>query len=227
MSVTGKAGFDGVPLNVVWDENFKQNKDYRSRYKISLKMDAAAAKKLGVDYAMLKAPYFEGTADIDAVATVAHNDDLTIDLKAALGRSAMNYSFLGFVKHYGAPADLTARLVLKKGKLTAIPNFKLHKSGFDIAGKINFDRQGNLRAVDIENIKGPKTRASAKIEMPASKKALSKLIFRATVMTCQSSLTAAKKKLQAATMTIPGGKIRPTLTLILPLTACGPTRTYL
>lgn len=175
MSVTGKAGFDGVPLNVVWDENFKQNKDYRSRYKISLKMDAAAAKKLGVDYAMLKAPYFEGTADIDAVATVAHNDDLTIDLKAALGRSAMNYSFLGFVKHYGAPADLTARLVLKKGKLTAIPNFKLHKSGFDIAGKINFDRQGNLRTVDIENIKGPKTRASAKIEMPASKKGIVKI----------------------------------------------------
>ncbi len=76
---------------------------------------------------------------------------------------------------FRSPADLTARLVLKKGKLTAIPNFKLHKSGFDIAGKINFDRQGNLRAVDIENIKGPKTRASAKIEIPASKKGIVKI----------------------------------------------------
>lgn len=175
MSVTGKALFDNVPINVVWDEHFDKNKDYTSRYKLNLKMNAAIAKKLGVDYAMLNEPYFEGSADVDAIATVGKKGDLSVDVKAALRNAGMNYSFLGFVKPTGMLADFTAKLVFDKGKISSIPSFKLHKNDFDINGKISFDKQGRLKIVNIDNIKGPKTRASAKIEMPATKNGITKI----------------------------------------------------
>lgn len=175
MSIKGDADFDGVPLTIVWDEQFKSNKPYRSRYQASLKLDAQSAKKFGIDYDMLKAPYFEGSAEVKATATQGSDDKLTVDLKAKLQKAAMNYSFLGFYKPSGAAADFTAKLIFVKKQLTSIPDFKLHKNDFDIAGKISFDKKGAVSVVDIGKIKGPKTKASAKIEMPSAKNGTAKI----------------------------------------------------
>jgi hypothetical protein len=175
MSVKGDAEFDGIPLKIVWDERFKTDKPYRSRYQASLKLDAAGAEKFGLDYEMLKPPYFEGSAEVEATATQGGDDKLTVDLKAKLQKAVMNYSFLGFYKPAGAAADFGAKLVFAKKQLTSIPDFKLHKSDFDIAGKISFDKKGAVRVVDIGKIKGPKTQAGAKIEMPSGKNGVVKI----------------------------------------------------
>lgn len=43
MSVIGDAQLDGIPLHLVWDENFL-SKDYKSKYKISFRFDDAVKK---------------------------------------------------------------------------------------------------------------------------------------------------------------------------------------
>lgn len=170
MLISGEAFYEGIPLQIVWSESFTNSKNYRSRYKVLFKANPEVSKKFGIDYSMLQAPYFEGYADVEAIATIAKNDDVDIAIKAALRNAAMNYSFLGFVKSLNENAEFSAKLDFRKKKLAAIPEFSLTKQDFVISGKAETDKNGNLKIIDIGNIKGPKTRASAKIELAESKK---------------------------------------------------------
>ena len=166
MNVDGKAFLDDVPVSIVWNENFSSKAAYRSKYEISLIADTDTLKKFDVDYEMLSAPYFEGKAAIEALVTQNWKDELSVNLDAKLEQALMNYSFLGFYKSKGSPADFSAKLMFKKSQLKEISDFKLHKQGFDIEGKINFHSDGRVRLVDIGKIKGDKIKAAARVELP-------------------------------------------------------------
>lgn len=169
MEISGDASYEGVPLKVVWNEKFNPKKGYRSRYLASFKIDPAVAKTLGADYEMLAPPYFDGFAMVDALATINKDKKLTVDISASLKDAAMNYGFLGFVKSVGEKADFKASLNFAKNRLVEVPSFMINKQGFELAGKVEMYGTGSLRLVDINNIKGPKTRAKARIEIPQNK----------------------------------------------------------
>ncbi len=163
MSVIGEADLDGIPLRLVWDENFA-SKDYKSKYKISFKFDDAVKKKLGIDISVLNPPYISGYADVEAEITSFSGDKMNIDLTAGLSNAKIDFSWLGFDKPLKQRGTVKARLTFDKDKLTGIPSFSLSKSDFNLNGKISLDKDGSVRLVDILNIKGPKTMAKAKIE---------------------------------------------------------------
>ncbi len=174
MSVIGEAKLEDIPIALVWDENFN-NKDYKSKYKISFKLNEEIKKKLGINFGILNPPYISGYANVDA-EIVAYNDDKTIiNLKANLNNADIDYSFLGFKKDVNQPAVITAKLDIKKDKLDGIPAFSLSKSDFTLMGKIDLDENGDVKIVDIYDIKGPKTSAKAKIEFANTKKQKVKL----------------------------------------------------
>ena len=62
-------------------------------------------------------------------------------------------------------ANLTAVLSLYDNKLSAVPRFSLFKNDFKLEGKIDLDKDGNLKTVDIDNISGPRTSAKARIDL--------------------------------------------------------------
>lgn len=169
LSVIGEAKLEGIPLRLVWDENFV-DKSYKSKYKISFKFDDVIKKKLGIDIGILNPPYIEGYANVDAEITKYDNDKMDIDILAGLNNATIDYAFLGFSKPLNQAAAVKARLNFTKDKLIGIPSFSLSKSDFVLNGKIALDRNGNVKVVDIYDIKGPKTSAKAKVEFANTKK---------------------------------------------------------
>ncbi len=159
----GNAVFDGIPVTLVWNENFMSGGD-KSKYEISFRYDEEIRKKLGIDIRVLNPPYIEGSAGITAVVTVSPAGKTKIGINADLQDTGIDYSFLGFRKAKGVPGSITTELGFEKNKLTSVPAFALQKHDFNLKGKIDLDAEGNLKNIDVYEISGPKTNAKAKIE---------------------------------------------------------------
>ncbi len=163
LSLTGDAKLENIPLQLVWNENFSA-KNYQSRYKLSFKLNNAAKQELGIDASILNPPYVDGYAMIDSEITIYDNARTSVSLNAQLSKMAVDFSFLGFKKDLDVPGNLTMNLNLYNNKLVSIPQFALFKDDFRLSGKVELDKQGNMTSVDINEIKGPKTSAKARIE---------------------------------------------------------------
>lgn len=161
--VLGDAEFDGIPVNIVINETF-DNPVYKSKGKFILKIDEVVKKKLGIDTAILDAPYIEGYTDVTADLTIFNNNKVQLDIDADLTHATIDYSFLGFKKDRGKWGKIKAKLEFENGKLINIPSFSLTKSDFNLQGKIEITAKGEVKTVDITDINGSKTSAKAKIE---------------------------------------------------------------
>lgn len=161
--ITGVTNFEGIPVNLLWNENFA-NKNYKSRYQLSFNFDANLKSKLGIDFAALSAPYIQGSIPTEAIITAYDGGRTTIDVRGNLRSSNIDYAFLGFKKVSGTPASATALIEVDKDRQIKIPNFSLSKPDFKLSGKVDFYPGNEVKLVDIANIKGPKTFARAKIE---------------------------------------------------------------
>ena len=166
MLITGEAFYEGIPISLVWNEDFRKNRKYQSQYDIKFKADEASFAKLGADLSMLKSPYFNGYADVEAVAIMDMKNNLTVDVKANLAAAELDYSFLGFSKPIDEAGEVTAKLNIKKGNIQSIPKLELKKKDFALSAKVEMDKKGSIKIIDIDNIKNPKTSAKARIELP-------------------------------------------------------------
>ena len=168
LKVDGDAQFDGIPINISWNERFNPNKDSTSSYRAKFKGDEALLKKLGVDVTFLSKPYIDGYAEIEAVAQPV-KDGYSINVTANMLHAALDYSFLGFVKPKDQSGELKATLSVKDKKIASIPSFTMKKPDFEITGRADFDNQNRPTFVDINKINGPKTNARAKIDLSYGK----------------------------------------------------------
>lgn len=164
LNITGEILLDDIPLNLVWNENFA-DKNYKSKYKLSFKFDDAIKKKLGIKTNILNPPYIDGDINVEADITLFNDKRIQTDIIGNLSTTSVDFSFLGLRKKFGQPGTVNVRLVFEDGKLKSIPDFSLTKKDFSIKGKIDVDKKGQVKVVDIYNIKAPKTNAKAKIEM--------------------------------------------------------------
>lgn len=162
--IEGVANFEGIPVTLKWNENFNQ-KDYQSRYQLSFNFDDNLKQKLGLKFKTLEPPFVSGSIPAQATITVYPKGKMIIDANGDLRGAEIDYSFLGFKKKQGVEGVVGARLNFENNKLKDIPLISLSKPDFNIKGKIAFDQQGQVKTIDIEDIKGPKTSARAKIDM--------------------------------------------------------------
>lgn len=167
--VLGDAEFDNIPLNLVVNETFS-NRAYKSKAKISFRLNENVKKKLGVNAAILNPPYINGYADVTADVTVLNDENIKIDVAADLTSASIDYSFLGFRKNKGQKSNLKTTLILADGKVKSVPSFSLSKNDFTLNGNMKLNSKGFLQVIDISQIKGPKTSAKAKIEYTESPK---------------------------------------------------------
>ncbi len=169
LKLSGKAEADGIPVDLVWQENFNQKSD-KSNYKIIFKLDDEIKKKLGIETEILNSPYIEGYAIVTADISVSQTEQAKVSLSADIQNAAIDYSFLGFRKLYGSEGKITAEMIINKDKLESIPSFALSKSDFNLTGKISLNKDGSLKQVDIQKVRGPKTNARAQIEWTGTPK---------------------------------------------------------
>ena len=162
--IEGVANFEGIPVTLKWNENFNQ-KDYQSRYQLSFSFDENLKQKLGLKFKTLEPPFVTGAVPAQATITVYPQGKMIIDANGDLKGADIDYSFLGFKKKQGVEGVVSARLDFENNKLKDIPLVSLSKPDFNIKGKITLDRQGQVKTIDISDIKGPKTSARAKIDI--------------------------------------------------------------
>lgn len=167
--ILGDVEFDDIPLNLVINETFS-NRAYKGKAKISFRLDDHVKKKLDINSSILNAPYINGYADVVADLTVFSDDKVTIDIDADLSNAMIDYSFLGFQKDAKQWGRIKSKLEIVDKKLSSIPTFSLAKADFSLEGKMSFYRDGTLKLVNIDKIKGPKTSAKAKIEISEGQK---------------------------------------------------------
>lgn len=168
MNISGVASIEGLPISFAWDEDFV-SKQYQRRYEVGFNFDDSFKEKLGIKLAPLEKPYLNGSVPAKAVITVYPDGRTIVDAHGNLRQTAIDYSFLGFKKSSGVNGEITAQLNIADNKITEIPSFSLSKPDFRLNGKMALDKQGNISVIDITQIKGPKTNASAKISFSASK----------------------------------------------------------
>lgn len=162
--VLGDAVLDGVNINLIINESFA-NKAYKNKSKISFKLDDAVKNKLGIESSILNPPYINGYADVIADITVQNNDDVVLDINADITNAGIDYSFLGFKKEKGQKGTVKTQVKIGKNKVKSVPSFSLVKDDFSLTGNMKIDKNGQIEVIDITDIKGPKTSASAKIEI--------------------------------------------------------------
>ncbi len=163
-NLDGEANYDSIPVRLSVDEKFAEKK-YKGKYNLAFKLDDNAKKVLGIDWEILKAPYIDGFALVEADITVLENNKINVNVSADLKEASIDYAFLGFIKKLKQPATAKAELVLNKDKIETINKISLVKPDFNINGGLTMYPSGRVKSVDINQIKGPKTSARAKISL--------------------------------------------------------------
>lgn len=164
MLIEGKTNFDGIPIELFWKDEFN-NKNYKSKYKLTFLFDDLLKKKLDLNFSLLNAPNIVGNPVMVAEITTYDKNKTVIDINADLINTKLDFSFLGIKKNLGVPANITTKIELQNDKLQAIPSFSFTKSDFNLSGSVALDAQKRIKFVDINNIKGNKTFAKARIDV--------------------------------------------------------------
>ncbi len=161
--LTGVAKYQGIPLTLAMKENFNDT-NYRSRIVADVKVDDQVLKILGIESEILAAPYFTGSSDLRATVTFLNDGRIELTVDGSLKDIAMDYAFLGFAKEKGEPCRAKATMLIKDGKLQEVTYFQLIKSLFSATGKMTTDSAGQLKEIDVSEIKAPKVFAKARVD---------------------------------------------------------------
>ena len=169
MKVEGKSLIDDIPIDLLWTEDFNAKK-YKTKYQLSFLLDDEIKKKLGLDFALLNAPYIEGTAEVTADIIIKSDKKTEIEITADMKNTEIDYSFIGFYKDPNEKAIVKTKLDILNDKIVSVSNFELINSELQIKGKIDLNDKGEMKKIDIAEITGPKTKAEASIVFPPSEK---------------------------------------------------------
>lgn len=165
MEISGVANIEGLPIGLLWDEQFGDNKLYQRRYQLSFNFDQNFMQKTGIDISALNPPFIKGSIPTKAIITVTKDGVMNIDAHGSLRETIIDYGFLGFAKSAGEVGEISAALKVNNGKLQEVTSFAVSKADFKLSGKAEVDKQGRITLVDINSIKGPHTNAGAVIEI--------------------------------------------------------------
>jgi hypothetical protein len=139
MEVRGPLRFGGVPVEIVWNENFAEDAAIRSQLEARIpEIDDAGRKALGLDFS----PYLEGpvAVELSYVSDRAKNGrlDASVDLRdAGLALPEIYWS-----KAAGLPGNAELTLGLSALKLATIESFEVRAGTLRGSGRGRFDDSG-------------------------------------------------------------------------------------
>jgi hypothetical protein len=139
MEVRGSLRFGGVPLDIVWNEDFTEDAAIPSQLEARIpRIDAAGRKVFGLDFS----PYLEGAiaVDLSYVSNRAKNGRL--DASIDLGDAGLSLPQIYWSKEAGLGGHAELTLGLSALKLATIESFEVSAGTLRGSGKGRFDDSG-------------------------------------------------------------------------------------
>lgn len=176
LKINGVVNIEGLPISVNWEENFDENNSYQRTYQLGFNFDRNFMNKTGLNISALQPPFIKGSIPTKAIITVDKNNSMNVDVHGNLRETIINYGFLGFAKTSGENGEISAQLKIKDKKLKEISSFSLSKPEFKVNGDAEVDSSSRVNKINISSIKGPRTNASAQINISYKPKPEVKII---------------------------------------------------
>ncbi|MCR9255433.1 MAG: hypothetical protein NXI16_04995 [Alphaproteobacteria bacterium] len=133
MTIDGKAKISGGPVTFRWAERFAEADSRRVEGRVTV--TGATLDDLGVEIA----PYGAGAAEVGFDYRELPGGRATIGLDGDLTNTQMRLPILDWEKPPGAPASLTAMLLLRDGIPIGVRDIALSAPSLDGSGSVSFD----------------------------------------------------------------------------------------
>ncbi len=145
MQVTGQGVLAGVPLSVIWTEQFADDAPFRRRFDLRGTADDAARSALGIELA----PSPTGPVGADVVYEETDARHATLHARLDLTQTAVGVDWLGWAKPAGTPAALRGDLTLLDGRFERIAGAQLDGAGISVSASGRFDQAGDIAEVHV------------------------------------------------------------------------------
>ncbi len=150
MEVRGPLRFGGIPLEIVWNENFTEDAAIRSQLEARIpEIDDAGRKALGLDFS----PYLEGPVAVDLSYVSDHARNGRLDVSIDLRDAALSLPQLYWSKAAGQRGSAELTLGLTDLKLATVESLEVSAGTLHGSGRGRFDSSGkHLTSLALDDL---------------------------------------------------------------------------
>jgi len=150
MRVTGPLQLAGVPLALVWQEDFSGTQEPRTAMQVLIsRVDQRGLAAAGLDFR----PYVEGPVSASLLAHMRRDGTAAIQSAVNLEQALIDLPFLKWRKPAGVPGEARFQVVLKDDELVAVEQLALIAGGLEARGRVGFaDGSKDFTSVALDRI---------------------------------------------------------------------------
>jgi len=160
----GDAGLGGVPVQLVWNHDFRDEALFRDRYELSGTIkDVLNLGALGIEVPGILARYMSGGAEANVNYTELADGRQSMSARIDLANIGLAAPELGWGKPAGVPGTAVLEFRLKDGRPQEIPKFEVSAPDMDISGSAKFFTDGTLERIDLDTMRSGNTDVSGSL----------------------------------------------------------------
>ena len=160
----GDAGLGGVPVQLVWNHDFRTAALFRDRYELSgVIKDVLHLDALGIEVPDILSRYISGGAEANVNYTELADGRQSLSARVDLANVTLAAPELGWAKPVGVPGTAVLEFRLKEGLPQDIPKFEVSAPDMDISGSATFLSNGKLERIDLDTMRSGNTDVSGSL----------------------------------------------------------------
>jgi hypothetical protein len=165
LNARGTAEIGGIPVGLIWEENFNEGDDFRTRYEVRTTLDGEARKKLEIEVS----PYVTGPVGLELTYSLGWDGVGAGSAEVDLTTAAISLEPFGWNKVTGDPGRAFLRFVAPDEMSLSLSEFQVSAGDLDAAGAASFrtgDGGFDLRNMRLERLKFGENDAVVNVEIP-------------------------------------------------------------
>jgi len=160
----GDAGLGGVPVQLVWNHDFRDEALFRDRYELSGTIkDVLNLGALGIEVPNILSRYMSGGAEANVNYTELADGRQSMSARIDLANIRLAAPELGWGKPAGVPGTAVLEFRLKEGRPQEIPKFEVSAPDMNISGSAKFFTDGTLERIDLDTMRSGHTDVSGSL----------------------------------------------------------------
>ncbi|HEY9081109.1 AsmA-like C-terminal region-containing protein [Magnetovibrio sp.] len=164
LELKGDASLGNVPVQLVWNHDFRDGALFRDRYELSGTIkDVLNLSALGIEVPGILSRYLSGGAEANVNYTELADGRQSMSARIDLANISLAAPELGWSKPKGVPGTAVLEFRLKDGAPQEIPKFEVSAPDMDIAGSATFFPDGTLERIDLNTMRSGSTDVSASL----------------------------------------------------------------
>lgn len=164
LELKGAAQLGGVPVQLVWNHDFREQALFRDRYDISGSIrDVLGLGVLGVQVPEILSRYMAGGAEANVNYTRLADGRQSVSARVDLSKITLAVPELGWLKPVGVPGTAVLEFRLKDDVPQDLPRFEVSAPDMDISGNARFFANGQLQRIDLDTMRSGNTDVSGSL----------------------------------------------------------------